>query len=197
MLPALTCPPTVAGRPLRERGPAVDDGLDDRLRLRPRRCGCRLEPGPPNIHQNPARSGRMHARSSRTCLPLESHRSPRHSPASRHASGEILFLWQANVARNQPPPSTPSLTRCFEALLHRAIRPGGRRCARIPSPSPFPLQPAHLPCCVRRPRSAMCAPPHAQDPPRPLTPASLRVSPPQERPENELRARESTEKRPV
>ena len=51
--------------------------------------------------------------------------------------------------------------------------------------------PAHLRCCVRRPRSAICAPPHAQDPPIPPSPASVRVPPPQERPQNELRARES------
>ena len=80
LLPALTRPPTMAGRRLRERGPAVEDGLDDRLRLRPARCGCRLEPGPPNIHQKPARSGRMHARVTWTCLPTEPHRSPHHSP---------------------------------------------------------------------------------------------------------------------
>ena len=36
-LPALTRPPTLAGRPLRERGPAMQDGLDDCQRLRPRR----------------------------------------------------------------------------------------------------------------------------------------------------------------
>ena len=59
-----------------------------------------------------------------------------------------------------------------------------------PRPRPSLFTPAHLPCCMRRPRSAMCAPPHAQDPPRPFTPASLRVPPPQERPENKLRARE-------
>ena len=29
LLPALTRPPALAGRPLRERGPAMQDGLDD------------------------------------------------------------------------------------------------------------------------------------------------------------------------
>ena len=98
--------------------------------------------------------------------------------------------WQAIVARNPPPPSRPSSTRCFEALLHLAKRPGGRRCARIPSASPCPLHARAPHSCVRCPRSAICAPPHAQDPPIPPSPASLRVSPPQERPENKLRARE-------
>ena len=59
-----------------------------------------------------------------------------------HAGNLALYrfiLWQATVARIPPPPSTPSSIRCFEALLHRAIRPGGRRYARQPSPSPFPF----------------------------------------------------------
>ena len=59
-----------------------------------------------------------------------------------------------------------------------------------PRPRPSLCTPVHLPCCMRRPRSAICVPPHAQDPPRPLIPASLRVSPPQERPQNKLVARE-------
>ena len=96
--------------------------------------------------------------SASTWVPTEPIPSPRHSPASRHAFGEILFVWQANIARNPPPPSTPSSIRCFEALLHQSIRPGGRRCARLPSSSPFPLHARTPRCCMRWPRSSMCAP---------------------------------------
>ena len=110
------------------------------------------------------------------------------SPATLHYIvlyyGRQLSLGFHRHLRDHP---RQGASRRFSTGLYGPVAAGATAC---PRPRPSLCTPAHLPCCMRRPRSAMCAPPHAQDPPRPLSPASLRVSPPQERPENELRARE-------
>ena len=56
------------------------------------------------------------------CLPTEPTRVPRHSPARRTIPIISFYIMAGNFRSDfTPPPSTPSSTRCFEALIHRGL----------------------------------------------------------------------------
>ena len=124
----------------------MDDGLDDLLRLQPRGYGCRLEPGPPNMYQKPARSGRMPLVSSRTCLPTELNRVPRHSPARRQPCIISLYI-MAGQCRSES-------TATFDTVLDTVTRgaPPQGYTARWPQVRPLALALA-LP--FARPRTSL------------------------------------------
>ena len=140
LLPALTCPPTQWQVGLFER--------EGQRWMTASTTSCVSGHGGDVAASNPALLTYTRTPRAQAACPSSAaaHASPRSlfvCPATDPHAGSFplyrFILWQATVARIPPPPSTPSSIRCFEALLHRAIRPGGRRCARQPSPSPFPF----------------------------------------------------------
>ena len=126
------------------------------------------------MYQNPARSGRMPLVSSRTCLPLEAHRSPRHSPARRATTCIISFYIMAGHCRSD-------FTATFDTILDKVLRgasPPGYT-ARWPQVRPLALALA-LPFARPRTSLAACGAHVARcvRPPMPKTPQDLSPLPP-------------------
>ena len=140
------------------------------------------------------RSPRTQAACTRTTTAHASPRSLLRPPATAPHAGVKLsqLFWDGRplsrgIHRHLRDHPRHGASRRSSTGLYGLVAAGTPAC---PRPRPALCMPVHLRCCERRPHSSMCVPPHTQDPPIPLSPASVRESPPQDRPENELKARE-------
>ena len=183
LLPTLSEPRPLEGRCLHKRWPVVAAGLDPLHNASAAEVwlGPRTRPIESEI-EGYASEPIPGCRGPQTYPHLITSFAPPSPDTSCNSEGGACFSDRPHSCsiEHSPPQATPSSIRCFGAPLHRAIRPDGRRCARVPSPSPCLVHARTPRLCVQRPCSMMCATPHAQEPQIPLAPAYLRALPPQE-----------------